>query len=112
METHVPRASATRGRRIEERLPAILSEGRRRGLGWERLASLLATNAAAAFRVERKGVIAPGAAADLVLWETGAPWTLTAGSLYERTDSAFAGIELDGHIRAVVRAGRVEWSRG
>lgn len=93
---------------IEERLPAIVSEGRRRGLAWERLASLLAGTAAAAFAVDGKGVIAQGMAADLVVWEPCAPRSLTATDLHGRTDTPFAGIVLDGRIRAVVRGGCIE----
>jgi dihydropyrimidinase len=86
---------------IEERVPAVLSEGRRRGLSWERLASLLATSPAAAFGVDGKGAIEPGADADLVLWEPGPRHPVGR-------DSAFEGVVLDGEIRSVLRSGRVE----
>jgi dihydropyrimidinase len=93
---------------IEERVPVILSEGRRRGLTWERLASLLARRPATAFGVDGKGVVGEGAAADLVLWEPGPGRPLAAATLHEREHTAFEGIFIDGRIRTVIRGGRVE----
>jgi dihydropyrimidinase len=93
---------------IEERVQVVLSEGRRRGVGWERLASLLATAPAAAFGVAGKGAITEGAVADLLLWEPGPGRPLAAADLHERENTAFAGVDVDGRIRAIVRGGRVE----
>ena len=93
---------------IEERLPVLVSEGRRRGLTWERLAALLAASPAAAFGVAGKGVVAPAATADLVLWEPGPSRPLTADDLHDRRDTVFEDVAIDGRIAAVVRGGRIE----
>src|SRR5262249_31140274 len=93
---------------IEERVPVVLSEGRRRGVSWERLASLLASGPASAFAVADKGVIAEGAAADVFVWRPGPGRPLQASDLYRREDTAFEGVVLEGGFRAVVRGGRVE----
>jgi len=93
---------------IEERFPVALSEGRRRGLAWERLTALLAAAPAAAFGVQGKGTIAEGAVADLVVWQPEPSRPLAASDLDAREDTAFEGVLLDGRIAAVVRNGRVE----
>jgi dihydropyrimidinase len=93
---------------IEERIAVAISEGRRRGISWERLASLLAATPAAIFGVAGKGAVAAGAAADLVVWEPGGPRRLAASDLHDRSDTAFEGIVLDGRIRSVMRGGRIE----
>ena len=94
---------------IELRVPATVSEGRRRGLPWERLADLLAFAPARAFRIEEKGVIAPGARADLVVWDPEERWTVAASDLHDGVGTTvYEGVTLDGRIRRVVRAGRVE----
>jgi dihydropyrimidinase len=93
---------------VEERVPVVISEGRRRGVSWERLASLLASTPAAVFSVHGKGVIAEGAEPDLVLWEPGPPRPVAAAELSNRDTTAFEGVVLDGRIRAVMRGGRIE----
>jgi dihydropyrimidinase len=94
---------------IEVRVPAILSEGRRRGVPWERLASLLATAPADAFAVAGKGTIEPGRDADLVVWSPDADRVVRAADLHDgRGVSPYEGLRVRGAIRCVVRAGRPE----
>ncbi len=93
---------------IEERLAVVVSEGRRRGIEWQKLASLLAATPASVFGVGGKGAIAAGADADLVLWEPGDARPLTPDDLHECAFTAFEGVVLDGRIRAVIRGGRIE----
>ena len=83
---------------VEERLPVLLSLGLARGVPIERLAELLAAGPARAFGLSpRKGSIVPGADADLVVWDP-------RGSTSFR-EGPYAGLELRGSIRAVVRDG-------
>jgi dihydropyrimidinase len=93
---------------VGERVPVVLSEGRRRGLPWQRLSSLLAAAPAAAFGVTGKGVIAAGADADLVLWRPGASRPLEAIREQDAEPTAFEDVVVDGRIEAVLRNGRVE----
>lgn len=84
---------------IETRVPLVLSEGARRGVPLERLASLLATTPARSFGREDAGAIVPGAAADLIVWDPSARWTVDA--------SPYDGLDVTGRIRTVLRGGRV-----
>jgi dihydropyrimidinase len=94
---------------VEVRVPAVLSEGRRRDISYERLASLLATTPARVFGAVGKGIIAPGAGADLILWNPEDSWTLSASDLHDDVgDTVYEGVVLDGRIRKMIRAGRVE----
>lgn len=83
---------------VEERLPVLLSLGLARGLPVERLAELLAAGPARAFGLSpRKGAIAPGSDADLVIWDPRGSTSFRHG--------VYAGLELRGSVRAVLRAG-------
>lgn len=93
---------------IETRVPLVLSEGRRRGVPIERLASLLATTPARTFRREETGAIVPGAAADLVVWDPSPRWTIDAPRLHGgHAMTPYDGVEVTGRIRAVIRNGSV-----
>ena len=94
----------------ELRVPLVLSEGARRGVALERLVDVLATAPARIFGLEpRKGAIAPGADADLVLWDPEPGWTVHADELHDGLGvSPFEGLQVTGRIRQVVRAGRIE----
>ena len=56
----------------------------------------------------RKGVIQPGADADIVLYDPTATWTISADSHHMNLDySAFEGIEVTGRVDVVVSRGEV-----
>jgi dihydropyrimidinase len=105
--TYAPPASADftgigysiRGIRV--RLPMLLAEGVRRGIAIERLADLLAAGPARAFGIASKGRLAPGADADVVLWDPSASWTI--GDDYP----AWRGTTVAGAVRTVLRRGEV-----
>jgi dihydropyrimidinase len=66
----------------------------------ERLAELLATAPARIFGLSpRKGVVAPGSDADLVVWDPNVEWTV------EDERSPYLGLRLQGRIRAVISRG-------
>ncbi len=93
---------------IETRVPLVLSEGTRRGVPLERLASLLATTPARTFGREDTGAIIPGAAADLLVWDPSTRWTVDPSRLHGgHAWTPYDGIEVTGGIRAVVRDGTV-----
>ncbi len=99
---------------IELRLPLLLSEGLRRGLPIERIADLAATKPAQLFGLlPRKGVISPGADADLVVWDPRPEWTVTRSRLHDGTgDSPYMGMKVRGAIRFVFLRGRLIVANG
>jgi dihydropyrimidinase len=84
---------------VGKRVPLVLSEGLRRGVAPERLADLLAGAPARIFGLgPRKGRIAVGADADLLVWDPRQTWTVT-------DDSPFSGLAVTGAVRDVLVAG-------
>jgi dihydropyrimidinase len=93
---------------VGARLPLLLSHGLARGVPVERLVEVAAANPARAFgHYPRKGVIAPGSDADLLIWDPGAGMTIAAGTFDDGTgDSVYAGERLSGQVRDVLLRGR------
>lgn len=61
----------------------------------------------------RKGVIAPGADADLVIWDLEGETSLDVEALHSQMDhSPYQGMRTAGRVVAVIRAGRVVVSNG
>jgi dihydropyrimidinase len=81
---------------IGARMPAVLSEGRRRGVTFDQLADLLAGAPARAFGVA-KGAVAVGADADLVVWDPDGRSSL---------EVPFADLDVRGAVRHVLVHGR------
>ncbi|MGW4489830.1 dihydroorotase [Amycolatopsis sp. NPDC004368] len=91
---------------IGARLPLMLSWGLDNGVPLERLVHVLCTGPADAFGHHRKGRIAPGADADLVLWDPDARWVADESSFADGTSiSPYTGTAVRGRIRSV-------WARG
>ncbi len=105
---HLPFAEAEPGATgLELLLPLALKWGRERGLA---LAATLARVTSDPARVlgVASGRIAPGAPADLVLFDPEAPWRVSAQSLRSQgKNSPFLGYELAGRVRATLVAGHV-----
>jgi dihydropyrimidinase len=56
----------------------------------------------------RKGVIAPGSDADIVLYDPDRPWTISVDNHHMNLDySAYEGIEVSGKVDTVIARGRV-----
>ena len=93
---------------VGARFPLLLSRGLARGVPVERLAEVACANPARAFgHYPRKGVIAPGSDADLLIWDPGAETVITADTFDDRTgDSIYAGERLAGQVRDVLLGGR------
>jgi dihydropyrimidinase len=99
---------------IELRLPLLLSEGRRRRIPIQRLAELVATRPAQLFGVfPRKGVIRPGADADLVVWDPRPVWRVKASALHDGLGSTpYDGMRVRGAIRFVFLRGKLLIANG
>jgi dihydropyrimidinase len=93
---------------IETLLAILYSEGvAKRRLSLERMVDLIATTPARLFGLERKGAIAVGKDADLVLFDPAARRTLRAGDLHHTSDyTPYEGFELEGAVRSVFVRGR------
>ena len=78
---------------VGARFPLLLSRGLARGLPVQRLAEVACANPARAFgHYPRKGVIATGSDADLLIWDPGAETIITADTFDDHTgDSVYAG---------------------
>jgi dihydropyrimidinase len=93
---------------VGARFPLLLSRGLARGLPVERLAEAACANPARAFgHYPRKGVIAPGSDADLLIWDPRAETIITSDTFDDRTgDSVYTGERLAGRVRDVLLGGR------
>lgn len=94
---------------IETRLALLWSEGVGKGrLSPEAFVALTATNPARLFGLyPRKGTIAPGADADLVIWDPARKVTLRAETLHQQVDYCpYEGWEVVGYPRDVLLRGR------
>lgn len=94
---------------VETRLPVGFTQlVVRGGMPLERFVALFATNPARLNGLTRKGVVAVGADADLVVLDPSARRTVTASDLHTATDyTPYEGEELAGWPTVVVSAGRV-----
>jgi dihydropyrimidinase len=100
---------------IETRLYVLYQEGvRRRGLSLPWLADVFSTSAARIFGLApRKGSLEPGADADVVVFDPEPTWTIDPGRLHMQADwSPYAGREVSGRVRHVIRRGAVVFDDG
>jgi dihydropyrimidinase len=93
---------------VGARLPLLLSRGLARGLPVERLAEVAAAGPARAFgHYPRKGAIAPGSDADLLIWDRGAETVIGPRTFDDGTgDGVYLGERLAGRVRDVLLGGR------
>lgn len=100
---------------IQTLLPLLLDEGvGRRGLTLTRLAEITATNAARIFRLHpRKGAIAIGSDADLVLVDPDAEWTIRGADLLHKNKwTPYEGRRVRGRVDLTVLRGTVVYRDG
>jgi dihydropyrimidinase len=100
---------------VETRLPVVFSAFVTPGrIGLRRLAALTAANPARLNGLyPRKGTIAPGSDADLVILDPGQTREVHAARLHMQTDySPYEGLELHGWPTTVIAAGRVVLDNG
>ena len=99
---------------IQTMLPVVLTEGRKRGLSWERLVRLMAERPAELFGLKgRKGLLAPGCDADILLLDPEKEWTLRSEDLLHLVkQSPFAGRTFKGRVERVYVRGRLVYEDG
>jgi dihydropyrimidinase len=93
---------------IGARLPLLLSRGLARGVPIERLTEVVSANPARAFgHYPRKGVLAPGSDADLLIWDPQTETTIAADTFDDGTgDCVYLGERLSGRVRDVLLGGK------
>jgi dihydropyrimidinase len=95
---------------LAARLPVLFSEGVTKGrIDTNTFVRLVSSNPAKLFGLyPRKGTIAPGSDADLVLWDTAKQVTLTNALMQHAIDyTPFEGMKVTGWPVVTVKAGRV-----
>jgi allantoinase len=94
-------------------LPALISEGSRRGLSYNRIAALTSANPARRFGANRKGDIAEGLDADLALVDPRETWSVRAADS-ESTQgyTPFEGLELSARVKATFLRGELVCENG
>lgn len=98
---------------LQLRLPVVWTEARRRGFSLLDLTKWLCANPARQVSLEpRKGVIAAGADANLVIWNPDQPFTVTAGTLHHRHKiTPYNGELLNGVVLQTFLRGRKIYDR-
>jgi len=93
---------------LQLRLPVVWTEARRRGFSLHDLSRWLCANPAHQVSFEtRKGSIATGTDADLVIWSPDAPFTVTPNTLHHRHKlTPYAGEVLTGVVQQTFLRGR------
>jgi allantoinase len=87
-------------------LPALVSEGTRRGMGYNHMARVTSWAPAQRFGLNRKGDIAEGYDADLALVDPARTWTIhAADSPSTQGYTPFEGIELSARVEATYLRG-------
>jgi allantoinase len=97
----------------EYMLPALISEGTKRGLSLNRIARLTSFHPARRFGLNSKGDIAEGLDADLALVDPAETWTIRANES-ESTQgyTPFEGIELSARVKATFLRGELICENG
>ncbi len=100
---------------IETRLPILFHEGVTKGrIGLNQFVALAATNSARLFGLyPKKGTIAIGADADIVVWDAGKRVTITNDILHSAMDyTPYEGMEVTGWPMVTVSRGEVVFENG
>jgi dihydropyrimidinase len=100
---------------IELRMPLLMSEGVGKGrIDLQQFVALTATNAARIYGLyPRKGSIAIGADADLVLWDMEREWVVRHGLLHDNCDyTPYEGMALKGFPVRTISRGETVWQDG
>src|SRR5204863_9024885 len=109
---HIGRARSRFGG-TEYLRPALVSEGMKRGLSFNRMAALTSFNPARRFGLNSKGDIAEGIDADLALVDPAHTWTIRAkDSESTQGYTPFEGIELSAKVTSTFLRGELIYENG
>jgi allantoinase len=98
---------------LELSLPVMWTEARRRGAGIAEMACWLCQGPARLAGLRRKGAIAVGCDADLVIWGPEAEFPVAAAALHHRHKlTPYAGRKLHGVVQATFLRGQKIYDRG
>lgn len=100
---------------VEDRMGVIWHHGVNKGrLTPSEFVAVTSTNAAKIFNIfPRKGTIAAGADADVVIWDPKASRTISAKTHHQKIDfNIFEGMEINGVARTTLSRGKVVWHDG
>ncbi|AQS86438.1 MAG: dihydropyrimidinase [Acetobacter aceti] len=100
---------------IEDRMSVLWHYGVKKGrLSPEKFVALTSTNTARIFNLyPQKGAIAPGADADIVLWDPDAERTISAATHHQNVDyNIFEGMTLTGLAQTTISHGKIVWQDG
>jgi dihydropyrimidinase len=109
--TKIPNGTAG----IEDRLSILWHFGVRAGkLTPEEFVAITSTNTAKIFNIfPRKGAIAVGSDADLVVWDPNASRVISAKTHHQNVDfNVFEGMEVTGLARSTIANGKLVWHEG
>jgi len=88
-------------------LPGLITEGRRRGLGWDAMARLVCSTPAERYGTRGKGRIAAGYDADIALVRLDDPWTVHAAESFSTQEySPLEGYQMDARVVHTFLRGR------
>ena len=94
-------------------LPALVSEGMKRGLSFNKIAQLTSLNPARRFGLNSKGDIAEGLDADIALVDPRETWTIRAkDSESTQGYTPFEGLELSARVKATFLRGELACENG
>jgi allantoinase len=94
-------------------LPALVSEGSKRGLSYNRVAELTSRNPARRFGLNAKGDVAEGLDADVALVDPRESWVIRAAdSPSAQGYTPFEGIELSARVKATFLRGELVCENG
>jgi allantoinase len=94
-------------------LPALVSEGTRRGMSYNHMARVTAWNPAQRFGLNRKGDIAEGFDADIALVDPAKTWTIrAAASPSTQGYTPFEGLELSASVVSTFLRGHLIYDDG
>lgn len=94
-------------------LPALISEGTRRGMGYNQMARVTSWNPAQRYGLNHKGDIAEGFDADIALVDPAHSWTIAAAeSPSTQGYTPFEGLELSARVDTTFLRGMKIWDDG